>query len=94
MYLVAVLFEFLNFIYSMYCRVCILYSIVMYFVLAFSGIWFIFATNWAFMLLAVTNILHAVIVVQHYFGESNNGKLGNGRIPFLFLVDLSSGLLS
>ena len=55
---------------------------VMYFVWDFSGIWFIFATNWAFMLLAVTNILHAVIVVQHYFGESRKGKLGNETIPF------------
>ena len=45
--------------------------------LGFSGIWFIFATNWAFMLLAVTNILHAVIVVQHFLSESNNGKRGS-----------------
>ena len=45
--------------------------------MCFSGIWFIFATNWAFMLLAVTNILHAVIVVQHFLSESNNGKFGS-----------------
>ena len=48
----------------------------------FSGIWFIFATNWAFMLLAVTNILHAVIVVQHFLSESNNGKFGSFSLWF------------
>ena len=29
------------------------------------------------MLLAVTNILHAVIVVRHFLSESNNGKFGS-----------------
>ncbi|CAH1782828.1 unnamed protein product [Owenia fusiformis] len=55
-------------------------------------VWFIYATNWSFMLLGISNMYNAILVVYYYCKTKKDGKddcgleLGSDNMPWSIMI--------